>query len=199
MGGVKVTLGELCSAKLPPGEDAKKEYSMSLPRLRNAALRFIHEDKFRPEGSEDVDEDSDEVYEEEEPAAPNNQLVARAPGFTVVETNVANGSNNQSNIFGDYSGNTLSNNRDSFNLNENYNAEEIAVFVRLPTSPPLLRRTWMADQPLFTMVEIQHTRRCLHLFPKNFSKEGDGRIHQEPGTHHEETLFPNCQHRTTGL
>ena len=137
MKDIKITLGEICSTKLPPGKDAKKEYSMSLPRLRNIALGLIREDGFRPEGSEDIDEDSDEVYEEEEAAAPNNQLVVRAPGSAVVETSVANGSNNQSNIYGDYSGNTLSNNQDCFNLNENYNAEEIAVFVRVPTSPLL--------------------------------------------------------------
>lgn len=137
MGGVKVTLGEICSAKLPPGEDAKKEYSMSLPRLRNVALRFIHEDKFRPEGSEDVDEDSDEVDddEEEEIAAPNNSLVPRAHGPTVIGANVVGGSSNQSDILGDFSGNNLSNNRDSFN--ENYNARRLSVVVWFSTSPHL--------------------------------------------------------------
>jgi len=146
MGGVKITLGEICSTRLPPGEDAKKEYSMSLPRLRNTALGFIREDRFRPEGSEDVGEDSDEVdTEEEEVAPPNNWMGAGAGGPTVVGANVVNGSSNQSYISGDHSGNNHSNNRDSFN--ENYNAEKLSVFVWLPSSPPPPRRTWMADQP----------------------------------------------------
>jgi len=148
MKGVKITLGEICSAKLPPGEDARKEFSMSFPRLRNTALGFIREDRFRPEGSEDVGEDSDEVdtEEEEEAAAPNNWMGAGGPGSTVVGANVVNGSSNQSYISGDHSGNNHSNNRDSFN--EHYNAEKLSVIVWRPTSPPLPpRRTWMANQP----------------------------------------------------
>ncbi|KAG0125119.1 hypothetical protein HOY82DRAFT_164836 [Tuber indicum] len=127
-GGIKIKLGDICSTKLPPGEDAKKEYSMSLPRLRNMALRFIREDKFRPDGTEDMGEDSDEVDEEEgegEGVDPYNFLVSGVGGYMAVEANVTNGSSNQSQISGNNSGNSLSNNLECFN--ENYNARRLSV------------------------------------------------------------------------
>ncbi|PUU74221.1 hypothetical protein B9Z19DRAFT_1033548 [Tuber borchii] len=170
MRGVKITLGEICSAKLPPGEDAKKEYSMSLPRLRNTALRFIREDKFRPEGSEDVGEDSDEDSDEEEGvAAPNNSLVPRAHGPTLIGANVVGGSSNQSDISGNNSGNNLSNNRDSFN--EHYNAEKLSVYkFDLPEDVYTYSRGTLAKKGLGTV--MKNLERYLKKMSSRIAKTG---------------------------
>ncbi|RPB00003.1 hypothetical protein L873DRAFT_1805781 [Choiromyces venosus 120613-1] len=174
---VKIKLGDMCAFKLPEGADAEKEYSMSVPLLRNTALRFIREDKFRPEGCEVLDEDSDEVGSGDDDVGlldSNNREVFGEPGPTmvgptVVGATVTNGSSNQSHISGHHSGNNQSNNENSFN--EEYKARNLSV-IKLILPEDYLTHSLQVSKKKDLGVFFNGSQRWLKRLSRRLSETG---------------------------